>query len=374
MVNFERDDPIRDLILRMVDRLRVVFTLDSFGEAEYDQLWQDTVGDFLADIPFEIDRRGMKIHKYKGPFYDLAMINYRREIESRSYYFYLMMYNLEKVGCSVVLDEDCNRTIDDIVQRRAVPKSYSNSDLVSAVKKMAEVIKEEEIIDIKIANLSLAERVDGGRDVNNAKIHVAIQQCLGGDEPLTEDQIAKYKDESSRRRLYNLRELYGCRASEYTNMMKQFHVEKIRNTNNHAQPETVMRQNNSLQCKMAYEMVMLKLWPEIRDRPFSLELLESRNLDIDDIERFRENSSDDVVKLSRIFGIRKNRMIDDVKNHRKHTRKKIIMLINTVLRTTFDIEIKSFGKFRDECGNYGIIHDHPKKILINDVDFDLVAL
>jgi hypothetical protein len=69
----------------------------SFGEEQYDQLWEDTVGDYLSDIPFQMDRRGMKIQKYKGSFYDLAMINYRREVESRSNYFYLMMHHLEKL-------------------------------------------------------------------------------------------------------------------------------------------------------------------------------------------------------------------------------------------------------------------------------------
>jgi hypothetical protein len=240
------------------------------------------------------------------------------------------------------------------------------------MKKITKLIKEEIVSDIKNADLSKADD-DDGKESQDAKTYLAIQRCVGDDEPLDEVQIARYKDEATRRKLYNLRELYGCTADDYCSTTKKFHIDKIRSMSNHAQPEIVIRQNNSLQCMLTYEMVILKLWPEVKDQPFSLELLESRELNINDIERIRENSQEDIEKLSRVLGIRGGRVIKNIKAN-TCTRKKIINFINVVLGTTFELEIRSSGRNMRDRVDYKIIHQHPNNILLNDINFDLIAL
>jgi hypothetical protein len=325
-----------------------------FSEEQYDQLWRDTVGDYLDDIPFQMDRRGVKIYKYKGPFYDLAMINFRREVESKSDYFYQIMHHLEKVGCYVYLDDDSRRTVDDIVSRRAVPKYYDGfaKKLLNAVTKM---IKAEVVDDIKNADLRKAER-DDGKESQDAKTYLAIQRCLDTDKPLTEEQIVRYKDENARRKLYNVKELYGRTAEEYTKMMKSYHLDKVKNNNGHTQPEVVMGKNNSLQCMLAYEMIVLKLWPELREKPFDLELLEKKSLSVGDVGRFRENSDEEVGKLSRLLGVRKARIMKNVKDKKKNPTKKIIYLINIALETCFNLRLK---------GNYSLCHDYVDIIMFS---------
>lgn len=337
---------------------------DKIGEQEYDQLWEETVGRYLSEIPWEMDRYGKRIYPYKGPFYDLMMIIYKKESESREDYFNLILSELERVGCYVMITKDKRRELDDIVKKRAIP-SYYDGFRKMVLRPLALVVKKEEIRDIKNANLSLltaANSASGEKPVKDAKIHYAIQQCLESGVELTESQIEKYKDESTRRKLYNMKELNGSTKTEYVKIMKSRHIDKIKNNNGHLQPDLVLKSNNSLQCMLAYENVLLKLWPELRKKPFTLDLLESRPLTIEDIDRFRENNQDEINSMEIVFGIKKSRRLVDVKNYKKCPNRKVIGEINTILSYAYDIKIKSNDQ-KGKYNNYLLLHDHPKDLL-----------
>lgn len=345
--------------------------VDKFEEGDYDQIWEYTVGDFLESIPQRLDRTGKVIYPYKGPFYKLAMINYRKEVESRSDYFNLLFSELERVGCYVSMTKDRYRTPDDIVKRRAVPAHYDGMKN-NVLKFIGMAVEKEEVEDIKNADVGMLKNGngDGGKEEKDAKMQEAIKKCLEVEGKLTDAQIIKYKDEGTRRKFYNMKELYERKGKEYMNLMKKYHIDKVKRNNGNLQTDLVMRANNSLQCLLAYEVVMKKLWPEIYDKPFSLDLLEKAPLSIVDVERFRENSQRDIDKISGVFGIPKYRMITDIKNQKKYTNKKIINMINVILGNSYDLKLV-WDRDRSNI-IYKISHEHPKELLniSGDDNFD----
>lgn len=78
------------------------------------------------------------------------------------------------------------------------------------------------------------------------------------DEQLPLEQVKKYKDESARRKFYNMKELVFEKRQEYTKNMRAYHMDKIKSNKGKLQTEVVMRSNNSLQCLMAYDHFLSK--------------------------------------------------------------------------------------------------------------------
>lgn len=230
---------------------------------------------------------------------------------------------------------------------------------VNVIDHLTDLINKKEIDDIKNANTSdkIVNSTEGSKETK-----MAIKKCLEIEREPTTQEVEKYKDESTRRKFYNIKDLDGNTKKGYINEMEKRHINKIKSNNMHLQPEIVMKQNNSLQCLLVYVTILLKLWPALCNIPFSLDYLEDNPLGIDAIKRFRENKQKDVDSLAKIAGIPKFRRIDDVKNVRKYTDKKIIGFINAILTDTYDIKIVSnrrSGKYL----RYDIQHNHPKKIL-----------